>query len=69
MKIYAVINGEIQEVIPFVWNDVGHSHVEMIGLISRENWDNIICDEKGFWEEVAKLSTTYYDKNDILRVE
>lgn len=57
MKIYAEIDGDMQEVIPFVWHDVGHSHVEAIGLISRDNWDNIICEEKGFWEEIAELST------------
>ena len=69
MKIYVEIDGDMQEVIPFVWHDVGHSHVEAIGLISRDNWDNIICEEKGFWEEIAELSTIYYNKNDILGIE
>ena len=60
MKIYAEIDGDMKEVIPFVWHDVGHSHVEAIGLISRDNWDNIICEVKDGQVNLCNLIIMLY---------
>ena len=46
-KIYIKQNGEMKEVIPFIWHDVGHSHVETIGIMTKEVWEDVILEEKG----------------------
>lgn len=64
--LYMEIDGEMQEVVPFIWHDVGHSHVEMIGVMTKETWDNVICEEKGIWEDIAELGVIFYTEKEAL---
>ena len=67
--LYMEIDGEMQEVVPFIWHDVGHPHVEMIGVMTKDTWNNVICEEKGIWEDIADLSVIFYTENEALGKE
>lgn len=60
-QIYIKIDGEYVEAIPFIYQDIGHSHIDGINVAIKDEYDDVVED----CEVLVDLFVHFYTKDDL----